>query len=165
MAMADDPGAADASQREGLRTFKSVQTVLGADGDENAPATNLLQMEPGTVVAYHTHDCPVMMLVIMGSLYVPGRILMPGDRMEADANEFYGPLVAGPDGCTSVEMFAALRGMINVKYQRKTGEIFSVSLREEPMPDNRTLAGMDPVADILAAINAKREDMTKTVTH
>ena len=49
-----------------------------------------------------------------GSLRVDGRTLRPGDVMTARPGELYGPHVAGPEGCTTAEVFGALDGVFRV---------------------------------------------------
>jgi hypothetical protein len=82
------------------------------DDDEGAVAV-VLDMKPGYVITRHAHPCERFEVVVRGLLDVGDRILYPGDVMTAEPNEMYGPKVAGPEGCTTVEVFSKAAGAIN----------------------------------------------------
>lgn len=63
------------------------------------------------------------MVVIKGSIYAGHKVLRPGDVMTAVAHEFYGPEVAGPQGCTRIEFFASLSGFLETSYEKTNGEL------------------------------------------
>jgi len=52
---------------------------------------------------------------------VGDRVLHPGDIMVSPPNEFYGPHVAGAEGCITVEVFASLAGVGNILYDTADG--------------------------------------------
>ena len=95
---------------EGTRVF-----VLGDDpSDGDAPAVVLLEMPPHYVLFRHAHICHRVEVVVRGSLDAGGRTLRPGDVMTAGPGELYGPHVAGPEGCTTAEVFGSLEGVFRV---------------------------------------------------
>jgi hypothetical protein len=135
-----------------LRQFRSTQFVLGDPDDDERPAANVIQMPAGFGIAFHTHPCDVLMFVLKGSLYTPGKILRPGDCMTARGHEFYGPEVAGPEGCTRVEFFANLRGILEVEYRRPDGQGFTNHFLYESPPANRELAGREIMRELVHAV-------------
>ena len=89
--------------------------VLADDpADANAPAVVLLKMPPGYRLFRHAHICHRFEVVVTGTLEANGRTLRPGDVMTARPGELYGPHVAGPDGCTTAEVFGSLEGVFRV---------------------------------------------------
>lgn len=136
-----------------IRSSRITQFVLGDPNDDAAPLTSVSQAAPLGVVPYHAHGCNIMMLVIEGSLYLPDRVLYPGDCLVAGPHEFYGPEVAGPAGCTRAEFFAAAHGAFNVEFRLRDGRIVTQHLLEgDRIPSD--LAGMEVLEHIKAAIRA-----------
>jgi len=89
--------------------------VLAHDqGSGDAPAVVVLDMPPGYVLFRHAHLCHRFEIVVKGSLRAGDRTLVPGDVMTAAPGEWYGPHVAGPEGCTTAEVFSALDGVFRV---------------------------------------------------
>lgn len=89
--------------------------VLADDaGDPDAPAVLVLTMPPGYVMFRHAHRCHRVEVVVRGSMESDGRTLGPGDVMTAGPGEWYGPHVVGPQGCTTVEIFATFDGVFRV---------------------------------------------------
>lgn len=74
--------------------------------EENPPTVVALRMGPGWVLPRHAHDCHRFEIVVQGSLDVGERILKPGDVMVSDPGISYGPHIAGPEGCTTFEIFS-----------------------------------------------------------
>ena len=71
------------------------------------PATVVaLRMGPGCVLPRHGHDCYRFEIVVRGTLDVGERVLTVGDIMVSEPNKVYGPHVAGPEGCTTFEIFS-----------------------------------------------------------
>jgi anti-sigma factor ChrR (cupin superfamily) len=96
--------------------------VLGDDPDSpDSPAVVLLDLPPGYVLFRHAHICHRLEVVVNGSLKTEGRILEPGDTMTARPGEWYGPNVAGPDGCTTIEVFGSLDGVFRVLAESDDG--------------------------------------------
>src|SRR2546430_1651991 len=107
--------------------------VLSAnEQDADAPAVVVLDMPPNYVLFRHAHICHRFEVVVKGSLEADGRVLGPGDVMTAARGQFYGPHTAGPEGCTTVEVFGSLDGVFRVicetpagprEYDFRTGEV------------------------------------------
>ncbi|HMK99866.1 MAG TPA: hypothetical protein VK428_06725 [Acidimicrobiales bacterium] len=96
--------------------------VLGRGGDDlAAPAVVVLEMPPGYVLFRHAHVCHRFEVVVKGSMTADGEVLGPGDVMTAAPGEFYGPHVAGPEGCTTVEVFGTLDGVFRVLAESGSG--------------------------------------------
>jgi anti-sigma factor ChrR (cupin superfamily) len=79
--------------------------VMG-DPEKNAPTVVALRMAPNWILPRHAHDCYRFEIVVQGTLDVGERILKIGDVMVSEPNIFYGPHVAGPEGCTTFEIFS-----------------------------------------------------------
>jgi anti-sigma factor ChrR (cupin superfamily) len=79
--------------------------VMGEPKD-NAPTVVALRMAPNWVLPRHAHECYRFEVVVQGTLDVGERILKVGDVMFSEPKSFYGPHVAGPEGCTTFEIFS-----------------------------------------------------------
>jgi ChrR-like protein with cupin domain len=109
--------------------------LLGAD-DESTPTAIVFQMEPGFVINRHAHEAARFEVVVKGSIDVGDRVLHPGDVMTAEAGELYGPKVAGPDGCTTIEVFSTRLGAEATLYELTDGTTVRRDLLAgEPLPD------------------------------
>lgn len=150
----------DDARQEAVETIsgvRSVQFPLGDPESDATPVANLVEFPAMFPLPRHTHDCDVFMIVVKGSMYADGKIIRPGDVMTAKANELYGPEVAGPDGCTRVEFFGAMSGLLGVIYEKLNGETFTTNgLTEAGVVDPRELTGID---DLRALRRAVRADM------
>jgi hypothetical protein len=104
------------SSRADLGTPDGTQVFVLADdsADSNAPAVVLLKMPPGYRLFRHAHICHRFEVVVEGTLEADGKTLGPGDVMTARPGELYGPHTAGPDGCTTAEVFGSLEGVFRV---------------------------------------------------
>ncbi|WP_162792312.1 cupin domain-containing protein [Novosphingobium sp. P6W] len=89
---------------------KASLFAIGDPNDDATPMAFILQMEPGFVITRHAHPCDRFETIVRGTLEVDGRTLYPGDVLTHVAHELYGPKTAGPDGCTTVEVFARAVG-------------------------------------------------------
>jgi hypothetical protein len=87
----------------------------------DAPAAVVLEMPPNYVLFRHAHICHRFEVVVKGTLEAGGRRLGPGDVMTARPGEMYGPHTAGPDGCTTVEVFGTLEGVFRVLSDSRDG--------------------------------------------
>jgi anti-sigma factor ChrR (cupin superfamily) len=113
--------------------------ALGPEDDPRVPAVVVLDMPPGYVLFRHAHVCHRFEVVVKGSLTAAGRVLGPGDVMTAAPGEWYGPHVAGPKGCTSVEVFGTLDGVFRVLAESGDGPREYDFRRGEIPPDYRPL--------------------------
>lgn len=119
-----------------------TQIYVLDDGTEtmDAPAVVVLEMPPGYVLFRHAHICHRFEIVVKGSLQAGDRTLGPGDVMTARPGEWYGPHVAGPDGCTTAEVFGTLDGVFRVFAEAPEGAR-EFDFREGEIPrDFRPLA-------------------------
>jgi hypothetical protein len=96
--------------------------VLADDDDAvDAPAVVMLEMPPDYVLFRHAHICHRFEVVVKGTLRAGDRTLYPGDVMSARPGEWYGPHVAGPEGCTTAEVFGTLDGVFRVLAETADG--------------------------------------------
>jgi hypothetical protein len=96
--------------------------------DDGTPVAMVLQMPPDYVIVRHAHACHRLEVITQGSLFADGRVLHPGDVMTAGPGEMYGPKVAGPDGCTTMEFFSEQRGIAGpITYELSDGSAREVN--------------------------------------
>lgn len=86
--------------------LKGLAYFLLGERKDNPPTAVCLRMGPGWVLPRHAHDCYRFEIIVQGTLDVGERILKPGDVMISDPGISYGPHVAGPEGCTTFEIFS-----------------------------------------------------------
>ncbi|HEX3453087.1 MAG TPA: hypothetical protein VHS03_00565 [Gaiellaceae bacterium] len=99
----DEPGDW-ISNRDGTIDYARFQ--LGVD--ELGAATTMLVVKyaPGCHVEPHYHGADYCSIVVEGSIEVTRRTHEVGSMRFVKAGTTYGPLVAGPEGCTVVDIFA-----------------------------------------------------------
>jgi hypothetical protein len=97
--------------------------VLGDPSDETAPAALIFTMPPNGVVPRHSHSCERFEIILEGSLKVDELILGPGDVMIARKGDAYGPHVAGPEGCRTLEVFSTLAAAHQILYETPAGPV------------------------------------------
>ena len=85
---------------------RTSRFVVGDPDDPEAPVVFRVEFPPNCEVAAHMHDCDYAEIVLEGTQQVTRRWHKPGDVRIAKANTAYGPLVAGPEGCTVLVVFA-----------------------------------------------------------
>ncbi len=95
--------------------------VMGDPDDPGTPSAAVLEMPAGYVLPRHAHPCERLEVIIAGTLLVGDDALVPGDVMTTPAGEMYGPHVAGPDGCTTVEIFRSVMGNGNITLDTEAG--------------------------------------------
>ena len=99
----------------GLGDAEMPLFVIGEEESWDTPAAFVLEMPPNYVLFRHAHPCNRFEVVIKGSLDLgDGRVAGPGDVMVAEPHEMYGPHTAGPDGCTTLEVFSRAEGVFRV---------------------------------------------------
>jgi hypothetical protein len=86
--------------------LSGLACFLLGERTDNPPTVVALRMGPGWVLPRHAHDCYRFEIVVHGSLDVGERILKPGYVMLSEPGIAYGPHVAGPEGCTTFEIFS-----------------------------------------------------------
>lgn len=104
---------------------------MGDEDDDDVPMAHILHMKPGYVIKRHAHPCERFEVVLRGSIHADGQTLVPGDIMTAHPNEFYGPKTAGPDGCTTLEVFATIRGSFTRVTEDENGGHVITNLLED----------------------------------
>lgn len=109
--------------------------LLDTTEDLSVPAAYLLCMPPGYRLFRHGHPCRRFEIVVRGSLEVgDGRTATPGDVFTAEAGHLYGPHTAGPQGCTTLEIFSRLDGMFRLLYEGPDGEVLEADIRRGELP-------------------------------
>lgn len=120
----NDPGFWDL-EPDFLKPVQDACRPFGLDichfvlGDPDSPATPVaavLRMPPGYELPRHAHPVVRFEVIVQGSMTVDGEVYGPGDVMISPPDEMYGPHIAGPDGCTTVEVFSSITGTGNVRY-------------------------------------------------
>jgi hypothetical protein len=87
--------------------------VLNDDPDDpDAMIASVLFLPPGHTLPRHAHDCYRVEIIIRGSLCVGDTLLHDGDVSYSKPGEAYGPHIAGPTGCLSVEIFSRASGLL-----------------------------------------------------
>ena len=84
--------------------------VMGDPSDETAPAALIFTTPPGGEIPRHAHKCERFEIILEGTLHVDDMVLGTGDVMLARSGEAYGPHIAGPQGCSTLEIFSTLAG-------------------------------------------------------
>jgi hypothetical protein len=97
--------------------------VLGEPDDEDAPAAAIMRMPPNYVISRHAHTAERLEVIVAGSLDVGDRVLGPGDVMQARIEEPYGDHTAGPEGCTTLEIFGKLSGLHQLNFATPGGSV------------------------------------------
>ena len=109
--------------------------LLGPD-EEDTPIAMILEMPPGYVIPRHAHERHRFEVVLNGSIAVGDTVLHAGDVMTAGPGEQYGPKTAGPDGCTTVEVFRDRRSASVTVYEMPDGSLVPRDLTAaDPIPD------------------------------
>jgi hypothetical protein len=111
--------------------LKTSTYVLGDPLDDKAPTAAIIEYPPNWVLPRHTHACARMEIVIEGSIAVDDMTLGPGDVMEANAGELYGPHVIGPQGCKTVEIFSTRRGYHLLTFETPDGDLVTQDIASE----------------------------------
>lgn len=85
--------------------------VMGDEAD-NPPAAVLLEIPAGGRLPRHAHAAHRVEVLVRGSIFTPdGKELRPGDVSVSGPGETYGPLIAGPEGCLTLEIFSKISGL------------------------------------------------------
>jgi len=89
-----------------VKRLKHCAIPLGVDERGAATLMLIVKYEAGSHVDPHFHHSDYASIVVDGSIEVTRRNHEVGSIRVVNAGTVYGPLVAGPDGCTVVEVFA-----------------------------------------------------------
>jgi hypothetical protein len=121
--------------KAGMNAAKIPLWHLDKTDDFSVPAAFFLKMPPNYTLFRHGHPCQRFEIVIQGSLDIgDGRVASVGDTFTADAHTLYGPHTAGPEGCTTIEIFSALEGMFRLLYEGPDGEMLMADALQGEMP-------------------------------
>lgn len=82
------------------------QYRIGRPDQDSSPTVFKVYFPPDCRIEAHTHDCDYSEIILQGSQRVSGKWLHEGDIRIGLANKGYGPLIAGPEGCTVLVIFA-----------------------------------------------------------
>jgi hypothetical protein len=131
----DDPEYwVDAQKYAAFENLRTSNRVLG-DNPES-PRIVVMDMGPGFVIPRHSHGCERYEMIVTGSLYSEEGVHNVGDVMLARADEIYGPKVAGPEGCMTVEVFERYDTSGSI-YELEDGSMFTIdTVGGEQFPDN-----------------------------
>lgn len=84
---------------------------IGDDDNARRPLIALVKFSPGTEIPPHYHDSDYCSIVVEGQLEVTRKVHGPGSVRIVKGGTAYGPVVAGPDGATAIEIFADRTGI------------------------------------------------------
>lgn len=119
----------------GMDATKIPLWFLDKSEDWSAPAAYFLKMPADYTLFRHGHPCQRFEIVVQGSLEIgDGRTANVGDTFTADAHTLYGPHTAGPEGCTTIEVFSAVEGMFRLLYEGPNGEVLEADARKGAVP-------------------------------
>lgn len=86
---------------------KATRFVVSADQDDkSAPVVFRVEFPPNCYVAAHKHETDYCEIILSGSQQITRQWHHAGDLRIVKAGTAYGPLVAGPEGCTVLAIFA-----------------------------------------------------------
>jgi hypothetical protein len=132
--------------------IRSSWFLMGDAASDESPVAAVLQLEPGGVISRHGHDCERFEVIVSGSLHVDDTVLHPGDVMVAHPGQFYGPHIAGPDGCVTVEIFSKASGAYKVIYEDQDDQRFTVNYLEGPHHRPEGTKGMEDIQARVAKV-------------
>lgn len=86
--------------------LKSGRYWIGDEAEGNRVLLAIIDYEPGAEVDAHAHLVDYASVVLRGSIEVTRKVEGVGSMRLVDAGTGYGPLRAGPEGCTVLDIFA-----------------------------------------------------------
>ena len=86
--------------------LKSSCFMIGDPRNGDSVAVFIVDFAPGAVVGAHSHRVDYTSVVVRGSIQVTKKVETVGSIRFVTRGTGYGPLVAGPEGCTVMEVFA-----------------------------------------------------------
>jgi hypothetical protein len=90
--------------------------------------------DPGFIIARHAHKSDALIFILEGEVRIGERNCPPGTLVVLEKDTFFGPLVAGPQGCTFLESYA--------------GDVASVHEDEVSYQQMLAARGVVPVAPV-----------------
>ena len=108
--------------QEGRLTGGLAYFLMGTEA-ENPPTIAALRLGPGDVLPRHAHECYRFEIIVQGTLDVGDRVLTVGDVMVSEPHVAYGPHIAGPEGCTTFEIFGSLKASHTPIFETPEGQV------------------------------------------
>jgi hypothetical protein len=84
---------------------------IGDEANTERPLIALVRFAPGTEIPPHYHDSDYCSIVVDGQVEVTRKVHGPGSIRIVKAGTAYGPVIAGPEGATAIEIFADRTGV------------------------------------------------------
>jgi hypothetical protein len=85
--------------------------IAARDDDLSAPLVVHQWFPPGWTTTAHTHTDDYTEIILQGTMTVGRTTFGPGDIRVAHGGTGYGPLAAGPEGCTAILIFKSGDGL------------------------------------------------------
>jgi hypothetical protein len=112
-----------------------VWLLDGSKESMSVPAAYLLRMPPSYTLFRHGHPCHRFEVVVEGTLDIgDGRVAQAGDVFTALPGELYGPHTAGPEGCSTIEIFSELDAMFRLLVEDENGKVVEIETRNGEVP-------------------------------
>jgi anti-sigma factor ChrR (cupin superfamily) len=142
--------------------------LLDSTESFSVPAAYLLEMPPGYTLFRHGHPCHRFEVIVQGSLdFGDGTVGQVGDVMTSKPRQLYGPHTAGPEGCTTVEIFSSLDGMFRLLVEDDDGRVREIETRSGELPPNflpykdGQRSGTDTAARTPRGVKSEKESAAK----
>jgi hypothetical protein len=106
--------------------FKTSRYIIGNQDLGNQVLLAFVDYEPGALVDAHAHLVDYASVVLRGSIEVTRTLEEVGSIRLVDAGTSYGPLRAGPEGCTVLDIFAlgaSEEDVVKAQYLRRIGYV------------------------------------------
>jgi len=84
---------------------------IGDDDNTRRPLIALVRFAPGTEIPPHYHSTDYCSVIVAGEMEITRKRHGPGSLRIVKKGTAYGPLVAGPEGATAIEIFADRTGI------------------------------------------------------
>lgn len=89
-----------------LLALKNVNHFIGDQAEKNSVMMTIVEYAPNAVVEPHYHLVDYASVVVRGSIEITKKQEHVGAIRLVKAGVGYGPLRAGPEGCTVLDIFA-----------------------------------------------------------
>jgi hypothetical protein len=89
-----------------------VMAVFPLGVEPDSAVFSVVRFAPGAQIPVHRHECDYCSVVVKGWLDVGRHREDVGSIRIVTAGTAYGPLVAGPEGCTVLDIFSEGRGVV-----------------------------------------------------
>ncbi len=119
------------AQKHGERRVGVHCRVLEWNADRFVSHT---RYDPGVIISRHSHKSDSLIYILEGAVQVGDRPCGPGTQIVLEKDVVFGPLIAGPEGCTFLESYAGPVTSVREDeegYQRMLAERGIVSVPRE----------------------------------